>query len=148
MKKCCTCKIEKEFDNFNKNRKNKDGYNKQCRECASMSNAAYYYKTHNFQLQRGRDKHKRKSKCRRRETIMRMYKLNIDDFNKMLFEQKEKCAICDIKPTDTLCIDHNHITGKIRGLLCRKCNMAMGILKLDQGLELLFNSIKYFKEKN
>ena len=40
------------------------------------------------------------------------------------------CEICgDVK--ETLCIDHNHDTGKIRGLLCANCNRAIGLLQDD-----------------
>ena len=64
--------------------------------------------------------------------------------------QKHKCAICNKSPTygrhkypRKLAIDHDHKTGKIRGLLCRSCNLGLGYFKDD--IELLKNSILYLK---
>jgi len=45
----------------------------------------------------------------------------------------------------TLHLDHNHITGEIRGLLCFNCNTAIGKLKTDIGTQLLRKAIKYIE---
>lgn len=50
---------------------------------------------------------------------------------KLLEEQNHLCAICQKSSNDTLAVDHNHITGQYRGLLCGKCNMALGLLDED-----------------
>lgn len=58
-------------------------------------------------------------------------------YEQMLKQQKGRCAICRLPPSGKshgdriLHIDHNHKTGKIRGLLCRACNTALGLLKED-----------------
>lgn len=53
-----------------------------------------------------------------------------DDFNNLLTQQNHQCAICRIKQSDQhFDIDHCHITGKVRGLLCRSCNMGLGYFK-------------------
>jgi len=51
-------------------------------------------------------------------------------FDEMLEEQGGKCKIC-LLASDDFVIDHNHRTGKIRGLLCRKCNSALGMCNDD-----------------
>ncbi|MBA7572888.1 hypothetical protein ES708_14675 [subsurface metagenome] len=59
--------------------------------------------------------------------------------------QDGKCAICGesfIKLFNT-CVDHNHETGEVRGLLCRKCNVAIGFLNDDP--ELMEKAIKYLE---
>lgn len=55
------------------------------------------------------------------------YGISIDDYNKMSEQQKGKCKICN-EETE-LVVDHNHETGKVRGLLCRQCNIALGAIK-------------------
>jgi hypothetical protein len=55
------------------------------------------------------------------------YNLSIEDYDKLVVNQKEKCKIC--KSKFKLYLDHNHQTGKIRGLLCFNCNMILGLCK-------------------
>ena len=58
-----------------------------------------------------------------------------DDFNKLMITQNGVCAICKNPPTvharnrGVLCVDHDHATGKVRGLLCRPCNQGLGLFK-------------------
>jgi len=57
--------------------------------------------------------------------IRRTYNLSEKDYSDMLLFQNGKCAICG-KEKDKLCIDHDHKTGEVRGLLCIKCNSNLG----------------------
>jgi len=59
----------------------------------------------------------------------------------MAEKQKNKCLICDSE--EKLVIDHNHKTGKIRGLLCSNCNCAIGLLKDDS--TILESAITYLE---
>ncbi len=82
-------------------------------------------------------------------------KITLNDYAKLLEEQKNKCAICgneetcidgrssDKKPR-RLSIDHCHSTGKVRGLLCHACNIAIGKFKDD--IELLKKAITYITQ--
>ena len=62
------------------------------------------------------------------------YGITKDEYNQLLKEQKNKCAICRKKETQVnkkgevyrLCVDHDHVTGKVRGLLCFSCNKTLG----------------------
>ena len=57
------------------------------------------------------------------------YGVGLEDYDSMLTKQLGGCAICGKHPSNSrLHIDHNHSTGKVRGLLCRKCNLALGLL--------------------
>ncbi|MFC5359558.1 endonuclease VII domain-containing protein [Azospirillum himalayense] len=49
----------------------------------------------------------------------------------MLVAQGGVCAICRLVPEGNLHVDHSHTTGCVRGLLCRKCNTAIGLLQDD-----------------
>lgn len=65
-----------------------------------------------------------------RERTLAKYGLTLDSFADMLKEQGGTCWICGSPPkqskktgkTPNLCVDHNHKSGKVRGLLCRMCN--------------------------
>ena len=50
----------------------------------------------------------------------------MEDYRRMLSKQNGACAICKQVSQETLAIDHCHTTGKVRGLLCRKCNTGLG----------------------
>jgi hypothetical protein len=65
----------------------------------------------------------------RRKNLYQKYGLNIEKFDAMLAGQDGRCAICFEEFTQTPCIDHNHDTGAVRGLLCEDCNQGIGRLK-------------------
>ena len=77
--------------------------------------------------------------------------LTVDEFNKMFMDQGGYCAICGVHQQmfkKRLHVDHCHLTGKVRGLLCANCNHVLGKAKDDIGI--LSRSIKYlvnYKEK-
>lgn len=58
----------------------------------------------------------------------REYGITVADYERLLTEQGGGCAICDIAIDNErrLAIDHDHITGEVRGLLCRACNQGLG----------------------
>jgi hypothetical protein len=57
------------------------------------------------------------------------YGINEETYEKMLVEQGRVCRICLSPPSASkrLCVDHCHLTGKIRGLLCDRCNVSIGL---------------------
>ena len=66
---------------------------------------------------------KRKLKC--------YFGITVEEYDRMLAAQNGVCAICSGINADgkRLAVDHNHETGKLRGLLCHRCNIAIGLLK-------------------
>ena len=77
-------------------------------------------------------------------SIHNLYGLTEDDYNRIYDEQKGCCVLCGKHQSElklTLCIDHDHETGRIRGLLCSNCNMALGLLKDD--VEIMQKAIEY-----
>jgi hypothetical protein len=77
--------------------------------------------------------------------IAKNYGISIDQYEAMLLEQNGVCAICHKAPDKRrLNIDHDHKTGLVRGLLCIKCNRAIGLLKDDT--DLLQSAINYLKK--
>jgi hypothetical protein len=78
------------------------------------------------------------------QKLKQAFGITLDDYNQMLFKQNGKCAICNIHHTEfkrALSVDHCHITGKIRGLLCDNCNHILG--KAKDNITILKQSIKY-----
>lgn len=58
------------------------------------------------------------------------YGLSKEEYELMLSKQQGKCLCCSVIPTK-ICVDHDHKTGEVRGLLCIKCNMAIGLASDD-----------------
>ena len=74
------------------------------------------------------------------------YGIGLSDYNEILEKQGFSCALCEIHMSDLkyiLHVDHCHKSGKIRGLLCMKCNAALGMLGDDEeGLLKAYNYIR------
>lgn len=107
-------------------------------------------------IKNGDNKHKKFRKSffchdcriiRRREyTLKRQYNMkSIDEYDKMIREQGNLCAICSKEMTRP-CIDHNHTTGKVRKLLCVQCNSMIG--NAYENTSTLRSAIKYLVENN
>jgi hypothetical protein len=75
-----------------------------------------------------------------------VYKISLEDYNKLVESQNNLCAICGGTNSRALEIDHNHETNEIRGLLCFNCNTALGLLREDKNI--LMNMIDYLLKHN
>lgn len=73
---------------------------------------------------------------------LRKYGITTDDYLSLLAKQEEACAICH-KPSELLCVDHDHDSGQVRGLLCDSCNKLLGFS--GDSPEVLTNAIEYLK---
>jgi Recombination endonuclease VII len=88
----------------------------------------------------------------RNSRYKRIYGITLDEYNQMLEEQNFVCKICHCPETSigfggevkSLAIDHCHDTGKVRGLLCDRCNHLLGLAK--DSTKVLQNCIKYLKD--
>ena len=107
-KVCSICKEEKSLDDFYK-RKLPSGVStihSYCKPCVIRKNRENEWK--------------------------RLYDLEPEQYDKLYSQQKGRCAICEIHQSEldyTLCVDHCHDTGNVRGLLCKKCNQGIGMLQ-------------------
>jgi hypothetical protein len=82
------------------------------------------------------------TKRRKNTAIKSKFGINVNQYQLMLQEQNNVCFICSESETRDLAVDHCHTTGRVRGLLCSKCNTAIGLLKdnialLDKAKEYL-----------
>jgi Recombination endonuclease VII len=64
--------------------------------------------------------------------LKRRFGISAAEYDALLAKQGGACAICRRRSKYRLCVDHCHLTGRIRGLLCYSCNLALGHLKDDQ----------------
>lgn len=73
------------------------------------------------------------------------YGINLEEFNQKLANQLNGCAICkeEFKSRDDAKVDHNHETGKVRDLLCLKCNFLVGFSREDE--DLIWELLEYLK---
>ena len=102
-------------------------------------------KIRNLYLRNWVKQNKEKTKQFKRKDTLRKYGLSLEDFNNMLVSQGGVCKICG---TDNkgrlLCVDHDHITGKVRALLCNNCNTGLGMLK--DNILILEKALEYLKQ--
>ena len=76
--------------------------------------------------------------------LRKKYDIDSDGFDVLWSAFQGRCGICDIEltqptlsrgqPLSAACVDHDHVTGNIRGLLCGACNRAIGLLKDDYNI--------------
>lgn len=130
---CTKCKKEKPLTDFPKRYPYKGGLNSHCKQCHNE-----YQNT------------PAKKKVARNKRLLRTYNMTIEDYDQMLDEQEGVCAICGEHETRRLhgviarlSVDHDHKTGKVRGLLCTNCNVGLGYL--DNKIWL--NGAKYYLKK-
>ncbi len=114
MKKCTKCEEMKPHEDFSKDNRAKSGYQSRCKECDRIEKQkrnGYY-----------RDWH-----------LQNKYGITHKDYLQLKEAQDNKCKICGIAEehceNQRFAVDHDHDSGEVRGLLCKKCNQAIGLLQ-------------------
>lgn len=94
------------------------------------------------------EKHRESERKSYRKRFFMSLGITHDDYNRMFFEQQGRCWICSAEsathktsPEKRLVIDHDHLDGTVRGLLCQKCNKALGLFNDD--LSLVVKAVHY-----
>lgn len=90
-----------------------------------------------------RTSHPRDPRRAKDYALRRNYGLTLEEFERLAAQQDFKCAICH-EPRK-LHVDHNHHTGKVRGLLCHYCNTALG--SFDDDPQRILKAIAYLKQE-
>lgn len=121
LRTCTACKIEKVLGDFALRSDLPGKFRSHCRQCVNDQNLARYHK-------RPLTKSAHTSAGRRH--LLKRYGLTPEGYSKMLAEQGGACATCGGKDTDRhLAVDHDHISGRVRALLCWTCNTGIGKLR-------------------
>lgn len=77
----------------------------------------------------------------REKRLVELYKISLEEYENMFSKQNGLCAICNEVSIKLLAVDHNHITGKVRGLLCSQCNLAVGNVR--ERVDIIRSMLKY-----
>lgn len=81
------------------------------------------------------------------EHLVRTYGITLAEKQQMILSQSCMCGICckniDPKDASSVAVDHCHATGKVRGILCRECNLMIGLARDNE--QILANAIHYLK---
>ena len=154
---CPRCKRELVATSFQKDAQRKSGLCIWCRECRSEIRKKSYYKD----IEKTRAYHRQAQKKRRANGLANSrayhlkvkYNLTLEEYAQIIETQQGKCAICGVlftanpsgvrntlKPTFPR-IDHDHVTGRIRGVLCFHCNAALGHVR--DNVDVIANMIRY-----
>lgn len=120
QQKCVSCNTVKPISDFEW-QKNRPNPRKKCKRCRHQERD--YEKEYSYRNEKRRQKYWEDPDKARREWEKHKYGVCKEDF------KYEECWICGSK--DRLCIDHCHNSGTPRGLLCTKCNTAIGMFEDD-----------------
>jgi len=141
MSICSKCKRELPESAFSKpyiDKKGRTYKRSYCKECNRLHCKEYDQKNkqgRNERLRKWRKKNPIKAHdADRRKNLQRNYGLSTSQYQDLKEECKGKCSLCGMY-TPTLELDHNHKTKRIRGFLCRKCNLLLGLIE-DRSLSL------------
>lgn len=164
MKACSTCKVTKPFTEFHANRSKKDGLQAQCKVC--MRKAVDAWQKKNLKKVRATtaawakrsvikpdsavalnggtltEAEARYLRYRTRKKV-RKHGITEDAYRSLLDRAAGVCMICGDPPEDDFHLDHDHETGKVRGLLCHLCNKGLGQFKDDP--ERLIKAAEYLR---
>src|SRR5688572_1686258 len=140
LKRCPTCSEVKPFDEFGFQKgRGGGGIKSMCRSCYSRLQRERRAAAGEDGRRRAREAQRlwvannreHRLTYERKRGWRRHFGLSPEDYDALLREQGGRCAICRLKPPpgQVLSVDHDHGTGKIRGLLCKPCNTGLALFK-------------------
>jgi hypothetical protein len=131
-KRCGDVKSLSKFDKFKK--KDKVGIRNVCRKCNRWKPPKGYFKKYYDTVTKKAKAKYRNSEHGKRKILEYTYKkrhnITLEYYDIMFEKQNGVCALCKFPEIGKrLAVDHNHQTGKIRGLLCQSCNCLLGLVE-------------------
>jgi len=136
---CHYCQCEKSFNSFVKSKSYKDGRAHCCLKCSNKRKVEYYKKD----IQKNRNRI-------RNNSYKKLYNLSLKEYDQLKENQNNLCFLCGNPPQidgplmyQRLQVDHCHKTGKTRKLLCRSCNLLLGLV--NDSPELLRKAANYIE---
>ena len=130
---CVKCGVRKTLDEFKKNATCVYGRDTICRDChnavAKLGRTQPGYKEKHAAWWQRRKADPAAKRVDRDATLRRRFGIGLVEYEAMLTAQEGRCAIC--RRAMKLVVDHDHKTTKLRALLCKNCNVAIGLLGDD-----------------
>jgi len=142
--------VKSEFD-FSKNKSRPDGLAFYCRKCRSEYSQIPEHKSKKSEYGKmwtrknkdrlnrlRREKAKSSIDFEKNRQLIKTYGITLADKKDMMTSQNGACAICgeEFRNGKDTHIDHNHSTGRVRGVLCSRCNFALGLIKDNKDIAL------------
>jgi hypothetical protein len=162
VKRCSKCRLVKPLDDFYVMRAARDGHRPNCKVCESAARRAKYRENPKREVERvlawqraNKERHlaaqrrrRQKPERKRKEReghLLRKFGNTLDEYDRLLKEQGGGCGICGAPHPETgsFHVDHDHETGRVRGLLCFRCNAGLG--QFDESVEKLLSAIAYLE---
>jgi hypothetical protein len=162
MKRCKKCGVEKVLEDFYQAAGMRDGHRNDCKVCDLAAKRVRYLadpakaiaRVKRWQqqnpdrvnaTQRARRAEPSAKRAERASYLKRKYGITIEQYDELLAAQGGKCAICrrEPRPDISLHLDHDHETGQLRGILCFRCNNALG--DFDDDVSLLRAAVRYIE---
>ena len=137
MKKCAKCKKDKELSFYSKRTASPDGRYAYCKDCSRELDRKR-------QGRRYVPLSKEASRLKSFNWRLKTFGLTLEDYNKLKLAQSLRCGICGVEENKSFNIDHDHSTGKVRGLLCGPCNRAIGLFKESE--QALLSAVNYLRK--
>lgn len=155
MKICTRCSEQKSLEEFGRAKGYKDGIRSECKKCykARVSEwrkknpekwQSQWNRNNKARKERGYNWHLNNRERARSKHLKRAYGLTLEDYERMYQEQSGKCAACQ-ESHETLDVDHCHETGRVRALLCNRCNRALGMA--NDNPELIKKLLVYITDR-
>jgi hypothetical protein len=156
VKRCKACGITKPRSEFYGNKGGRDGLRPECKACNLARRKAKYAADPRPYIERTRKWQRenpervreymaqfnasgKRKQSNRKSHLKRKYGLTQEAFDEMLAAQGGGCAICGKPDADN--VDHDHFTGRVRGILCWNCNVGVGQFEDDS--ERLLAALSY-----
>jgi hypothetical protein len=121
------------------------------RDSSIVAPGAYDHRTKEGRSAYGKAIRQERPDYFRESGMKKSFGIDMAEYQRMFVEQKGVCAICGKPETmighgkvKWLAVDHDHTTGKVRGLLCAHCNQAIG--KFEENIEVMESAIRYLKK--
>ncbi len=130
------------YKNIEDNRKNSKKYYYAHKEKINKCSNQYYRDHREKELRRMKQRYLCKGK---EELFISKYGLSYNEWKELWYAQDGRCVVCDkfFAETKDICVDHDHKTGKVRSLLCKRCNIGIGLF--DDDPKLFENVMEYLK---
>lgn len=149
MKLCVECLEKKPETEFYRQKSARAGHRRViCKVCCNQKHKDYVERNKDILNARRRAAYQANKGPAIAFNLKRFYGLSLADYDKLFKAQDGRCKICS-DHQDTLerrlDVDHNHRSGKVRGLLCIRCNRGIGLLKDD--VKVLQAAIRYLQEE-